>query len=263
MSNDGQVVIYDVRIYRGENMITLTNEADFLKCIRNELVPENPVTGYGIKGLLEYRKNTNIRHPDSMYLRYNKQKKQYEGVSPTAKLFQQIYEKVEKSSDTIFNCWSYFSMFVKGRLNKYYVTESEALEKLDEIFEGYEELKNLFDEFADLQHSLANFMPAPCGYNGSINQDGKGNYARDNDMPDIYYKRSELDFPHIYKWINENMDKYCLQFFEDYKSPWSDGNANNPVKEIDNESFAKSIQDAKQCIKNRAHQLDFKINTKR
>jgi len=240
----------------------LTNEADFLRCIRNELVPENPVTGYGIKGLLEYRNNPCVRHPDNIYLRYNNQKMRYEGVSPTAQLFQQIYGKVEKSSDTIFNCWSYFSMFAKGQLNRNDIKASEALEKLDEIFDRHDELKKLFDELADLQHSMANFMPAPCGYNGSKTHDGKGNYARDNDMPDIYYKRSKFDFPNMYKWINENMDNYCLQFFEDYKSPWSDGNAKNPVKETDIELFTKSVQDAIKCIENRAYGLNAKMNTK-
>lgn len=239
-------------------MINISTKEDFFKCLRNELVPENPQTTYGLEGFLEYRKNDNKRHPDSMYFQYNKNEHRYEGESITAKLFKKIYGKVEISSDTIFNCWSYFSMFARGRLNKPYVNEKEALTRLDYIFEGYEELRQLFNELADLHHSIANFMPAPCGYNGSSSHDGKGTYDRDNDMPDIYYARSKIDFPYMHKWINENMKIYCLYFFEEYKSPWIDGEANRAINlrnRMEIQSFTKSIKDAITCIKKRAENL--------
>ena len=33
------------------------SKEDFLVCLRNELVPENPKTGFGVIGLLDYRIN--------------------------------------------------------------------------------------------------------------------------------------------------------------------------------------------------------------
>jgi len=99
-------------------MISLETKEDLLKCLRNELVPENPITEYGIKGLIEYRNNNNLRHPDSMYERYNERTRKDEGKSRTAELFEIIYGVTEPSSDTIFNCWSYFRMFALWRLDK-------------------------------------------------------------------------------------------------------------------------------------------------
>lgn len=240
-------------------MISLDKEEEFLRCLRNELVPENRKTGYGIEGLINYRINKNIRHPDSMYMGYDKLNNKYVGVSPTAELFKEIYGKTEYSSDTIFNCWSYFLMFTRGRLNMKYVSPNIALERTDEIFDGYETLRKLFDNLADLQHSLANFMPAPTGFNGSRSHDGKGNFIRDNDMPDIYYKRAKDDFPKMYEWINKHMQDYCLQFFKEYKSPWSDKNANKAIcSDEEIETLTKTIENAITCIKNRAGELYYK-----
>lgn len=36
-------------------MIQILTRDDLLKCVRNELVPENLMTCFGIKGLLQYR----------------------------------------------------------------------------------------------------------------------------------------------------------------------------------------------------------------
>lgn len=236
------------------------NTEDFLKCIRNELVPENPRTGFGVIGLLDYRINEtrkiNKRHPDSLFEGYDQK---YYGVSITARQFSIIY-RIDPfeigSSDTIFNCWSYLSMFARGRLKKRYVTEEEVKAKLDYIFAGYENLRTLFDKLADYQHSMANLMPAPRGFNGSSSHDGKGQYDRDNDMPDIYYKRAVYDFPNIYKWINENMEKYALRFFKEYSSGFYDGEANRAIKtEIEIEELKGSIERAIKCIEERAEDL--------
>lgn len=239
------------------------SKEDFLVCLRNELVPENPQTVFGVCGLLEYRINgaekMNKRHPDSLFEGYDVKNKRYYGVSVTAKCFRDIYKInpfEEGSSDTIFNCWSYLSMFARGRLKKNYVSEVEVKEKLDYIFCGYEELKMLFDKLADYQHSMANLMPAPRGFNGSSSHDGKGQYDRDNDMPDIYYKRAVYDFPSIYNWINENMEKYALRFFKEYISGFYDGEANKAIKtEIEIEELKGSIERAIKCIEARAEDL--------
>jgi len=234
--------------------ITLDSKEDFVKCLRNELVEENPKTGYGIKGYLEYRKNKNVRHPDDMYEKYPGK------PSLAAELFQKIYGRKEPRSDTIFNCWSYFRMFVKWRLelNDNEVPEIDIiLSELSNIFHGYDEIKQLFDKLADLHHSLANFMPAPVGYGGGRKRhDGKGNFSRDNDMPDVYYKRAEKDFPEMYKWINDNMERYSLEFFKEYKTQWSDGYStkiNSDDKKLT--SFCNSIKDAIGCIESRADRL--------
>ena len=106
-----------------------------------------------------------------------------------------------------------------------------------------------------MHHSLANFMPAPVGFNGSKGRDGKGNLYRDNDMPDIYYKRAMKDFPDKYAWINKHMDEYCLHFFKEYNSPWADREANKPLTNDDLEVFEKTLIDAIECIKKRAESL--------
>lgn len=237
---------------------------DFLKCIRNELVPENPQTGYGIEGLLSYRINSkkklNKRHPDSLYEGYNSETKNYYGESLTAKYFKEIYGEnviLEGSSDTIFNCWSFLLMFARGRLGKNYVTEDDVLDFLGVIFEGHETLRQKFDILANYQHSMANFMPAPYGYNGTKSHDGKGAYDRDNDMPDIYYQRAQRDFPEKYKWINDNKEKYALNFFMEYESGYSDRKANKPVENSEKgiALLEKSIDNAIKCIENRATRL--------
>jgi len=51
------------------------------------------------------------------------------------------------------------------------------------------------------------------------------------------------------------MEKYSLQFFNDYKSPWSDRNASNAIKDEESDAFEKSIEDAICCIEHRAEKL--------
>lgn len=246
------------------NLKSLDIKIDLLKCVRNELVPENPYTkSSGIKGLLEYRinSNNNKRHPDSIYEGYDKKLKKYYGRSKTAECFEKIYNINPfdiGSSDTIFNCWSFLNRFVRGKTGKDWVSEKEVLNNLDKIFNGYEDVKKLLDKLADYHHSLANFMPAPYGFNGSASHDGKGQHDRDNDMPDVYYKRAEKEFPYMYKWINNNIDKYCLHFFKKYKSNLSDGIANSPLdikNNDDMEKYKESIRNAIRCIEERAKYL--------
>ena len=243
--------------------MTFETKDDFLKCVRNELVPENPKTSEGLVGLLEYRINAsegrNKRHPDSLYEGYDEKKGKYYGKSITSECFNEIYgidPFLEGSSDTIFNCWSYISIFVRGRLNKRYINEKNILENLNTIFYGYENVRFLLDKLANYQHSMANLMPAPIGFNGSKSHDGKGNYKKDNDMPDIYYLRAKYDFPEMYKWINDKMELYKLSFFRDYESGFSDGVANVSIRSDEEiELLIKSIINAIDCIEKRAGKL--------
>lgn len=64
------------------------------------------------------------------------------------------------------------------------------------------------------------------------------------------------DFPSIYIWINENMEKYALSFFKGYISGLYDGEANRAIKtEIEIEELKESVERAIMCIKARAEDL--------
>lgn len=241
--------------------IRINRKEDFLKCLRNELVPENPVTGYGIRGLLEYRTAKLKRHVDSIYEGYDKRSHTYYGKSITAEYFEKIYGAQaikEQSSDTIFNCWSFLNRFLRGKTGKRWVKEDEALSTINELFKGHAELKELLDKLADYQHCLANLMPAPRGFNGSTDHDGKGNFNRDNDYPDLYYQRARFNFPEMYSWINKNMDNYALWFFKSFQSNLLDGEANKPLdieRDGEIEQYQESIRSALTCIEQRAELL--------
>ncbi|MCR5406837.1 MAG: hypothetical protein K6E88_08625 [Lachnospiraceae bacterium] len=234
---------------------------DLLVCRRNELAPENPpALKCGIEGLLEYRINRNARRPDCIYQGYDEAEHKYSGRSKTADYFEMLYgtDPFEiGSSNTIFNCWTFLSRFLKGMSQERWDREEYALDNLDEIFDGYEEIRSKLDKLADYQYCLANLMPAPVGFTGSRYHDGKGNFYRDNDMPDIYFKRAEKDFPQMYQWINENMDALSLQVFEEYESYSEDGYANEPVTDdpVELLSFEYSVDNAISCIEYRSMKL--------
>lgn len=166
------------------------------------------------------------------------------------------------SSDTIFNCWSYLNMFLRGVTRMEWVNEGYALDNIDDIFKGYEPFRIILDKLADYHHCLANFMPAPIGFNGSKSHDGKGNFKRDNDMPDLYYKRAKSEFPIIYSWINNKMEQFSLKFFKEYESYMEDGFANKPIDSLNKmemQKFERSIVNAINCIEHRADELFLKM----
>lgn len=202
--------------------IDISNKESLLKCYRNELVPENPkVDEYGVKGLLLYRKNNNKRHPDSAL-----------SYSETKWIAQKLYGEIPDSQDTIFNCWNLIKIYDAIHSGLNITRDSDTI--LLRIESGEEIIKpehlaeiNLL---ADRQHCIANFMPAPKGFNGWKNSysyhPGKGEYYKDNDFPDIYYKRAKKEFPQMYTWINANMKKYSLQLFDSQITPWENRKAN-------------------------------------
>ena len=79
---------------------------------------------------------------------------------------------------------------------------------------------------ADRHHCVANFMLAPKGLNISCFYHGKGEYGYDNDFPDVYYKRTEKEFPRMCECINDNKDKYYLQLFQSEITGWENRKAN-------------------------------------
>ena len=100
-------------------------------------------------------------------------------------------------------------------------------------------------------------MPAPVGFTGNRSNDGKGNRERDNDLPDIYYKRAENDFPLMRKWIDENMEKYSLQVFCEYESYCEDCHADEPVTDdpVELIPFERSVDNAIACIEYRSMKM--------
>ncbi len=244
-----------------DDELPVGNKDDLLICRRNELVPENPdVQKTGIEGLLEYCLNKNIRHPDCIYKRYDEEEHKYVGKSKTAEYFTKLYgidPSETGSSNTIFNCGAFLKRFFEGMSYEHRSDMAHALHDLEYLFDGNERLRKKLDKLADYHHCLANLMPAPVGFNASSAYDGKGRCDRDNDMPDIYYKRAKKDFPDMYLWINENMDRYSLQFFTEYESYCEDGHAQEPVSDdpVELIPFEWSVDNAIACIEWRAMKL--------
>lgn len=208
--------------------VDISSKESLLLCYRNELVPNNPhVNDYGVKGLLQYRKNRNVRHPDSS-LTYSK----------TRWISEELYDSVPESQDTIFNCWAILKIYDAVHRKSNSTRDSDSI--LSDIEKDVEVIlpKHLkeFDLLAERQHCIANFMPAPVGFNGWRNKSGyhpgKGEYGEDNDFPDVYYKRAKIHFPQMYEWINIHMTEYSLELFGKEITSWQNGKANynNMVK---------------------------------
>lgn len=248
---------------------------DLLKCVRNELVSMNPnVEETGIKGLLEYRMNyrnkLNISYPDSIYIMWNKKLGKYVGKSKLSEIYAKLYDinpfdmDEYGSSDIIFNAWSFIRNYSISKSNGKCKSEKDIMSNYDKIFDEDDEITKLLNMLSDYHHSIANFMPAPVGYNGCKNYDGKGNFYEDNDMPDLYYQRSK-NFHYLekkHKWIDEHMEKLSLEFFKEFESYKEVGFAssrfdyNNPEKL---NKFKKSVENVIECIEKRASKIFEKI----
>lgn len=246
------------------NYIDIRDKYDLLKSLR-ETIPEYKGLS-GLKGLIKYKLSECKKDVD------------YE-----AKIYDlELYGKTEEKADTIFNCMSIFGIFVKLRLNDLgvdwgYNNIDNLLEELnikkgkyplfqlaeyyyDKIFAGYNTLESSFNRLAELHHCLANFMPVPKGFNSYPGNDGKGNYRKDNDFPDVYFNRAKKDFPDMYEWIKNNKDKYCLDFFENFNSSLKevDINYNGDIwKKSDKyERLECIISNVIKCIQKRAVQIE-------
>ena len=199
-------------------MVDISSCEGLLKCYRNELVPENPnIPDNGVRGLLLYRlKCGKGRHPDSCLTNEN-----------TKWISLKLYGAISESQDTIFNAWSLIKIYdaIHYGIGKTRDDRSvfNSIDKGEDVF--LPEHKEEFDKLADRQHCIANFMPAPKGFNGFGSYHGKGEYDCDNDFPDVYYKRAKKEFPQMYKWINDNMDNYCLQLFQSEITGWENHKA--------------------------------------
>lgn len=140
--------------------------------------------------------------------------------------YKKIYgQDIPESADTIFNAFVPFLDFCRAKLIllRYKLpTEQKDLLlliyiHLDEIFQGYDDLKLLFDRFFDLMYSFSNFMPAPKYFNGSKYKKGKGTWKLNSDYPSIYYANLEDCDSDIFNregmkiWIDSVMDEYRIK----------------------------------------------------
>lgn len=239
--------------------------AALLICRRNELCPTNsPIKASGVEGLLEYEALPDSKHhPDCLYEGYRKDEGYY-GESQTRGYFDLIYGKNAKieRSDTVFNAWaSYLKRLICG-IDENCLKEpydvSEVMTVLSVWSSKNEENKviiSLINTLSDYHHSLANFMPAPVGFNGTCWYDGKGRFDQDNDLPDLYYHRSATDFPKKRMWLDTHSEAYGLSFFRSFKSGYDLATASRPIdvgSAQDLETLKTSVRNAILCIEKRA-----------
>lgn len=79
------------------------------------------------------------------------------------------------------------------------------------IFAGYPVLYQQFQDFAQVSHAFANFMPVPQGYNGTPTSFGKGSYTHNNDYPLFYYQNLQAgQSPRCKQWLDPRMEPYYL-----------------------------------------------------
>ncbi len=129
---------------------------------------------------------------------------------------------------------------------------------LDLIFNESNDFKEVFEEYCNLMHTFANFMPAPKYFNGSANKKGKGTWRLNNDYPYEYYKNLKDPNSEIYNreeikiWLDENKEKYKISNMYELKAPY-------PISEYYTDEYADDlldfIREAVKLIKNRAELL--------
>lgn len=144
-------------------------------------------------------------------------------------------EDIPESADTIFNAFIPFLDFCRAKLlSSNYHLPSEQKElllliylHLDDIFNGYSDLKLLFDRYFDLMYSFSNLMPVPKYFNASKNKKGKGTWKLNNDYPSLYYSNLMDTNSGIYEreymknWIDSVMDDYRITAMYKLKPPYS------------------------------------------
>lgn len=98
---------------------------------------------------------------------------------------------------------------------------------MDDIFNGYSDLKLLFDSYFDLMYSFSNLMPAPKYFNASENKKGKGTWKLNNDYPSLYYRNLIDENSGVYdrekmkSWIDGIMKRYRISAMYQLEPPYS------------------------------------------
>lgn len=139
--------------------------------------------------------------------------------------YQKVYgNDIPESGDTIFNAFIPFLDFCRAKLKgsgiKIPGNQKELLLlvyiSLDRIFDGYDDLRGLFDRYFDLMYSFSNLMPVPKFFNGTKSTKGKGTWNLNKDYPKIYYQNLQDINSDIYKreemkaWLDGVMEKYRI-----------------------------------------------------
>lgn len=176
---------------------------------------------YGIKAAILYRVCPTIE-VDSSEIVKDAYKKMYG-------------ECIPECADTIFNAFIPFLDFCRAKLIllKYQLPKDQKellllfYIHLDEIFDGYSDLRKLFDRFFDLMYSFSNLMPAPKNFNGSKDKRGKGTWKLNNDYPSLYYENLKDCNSGIYNreemkiWLDSVMDEYKIKEMYKLQPPYS------------------------------------------
>ena len=127
------------------------------------------------------------------------------------------------------------------------------LDNLDKIFDGYDELKEQFDFFSNLMYCFANLIPVPNGYNGTSQQEGKGNYKDNNDYPYFYYQSLKKHKNFMLTWVDEHLDKYHIAGLYELKPPFKE--PDNRFEDGDLHDLILYIERAISAIEERADWL--------
>ncbi|MCM3576149.1 hypothetical protein M3172_23545 [Mesobacillus subterraneus] len=144
--------------------------------------------------------------------------------------------------------------FMKGKNNKWILRDDLLiliLNNLDEIFDGYAELKDKFDSFSNLMYCFANLIPAPKGYNGITQQ--KGDYKDNNDYPYFYYQSLKKREDPMLNWVDEHLEEYHITGLYNLEPPFKKPDHRFEDGDLDN--LILYIQKAISAIEERADWL--------
>jgi len=217
----------------------------------------------GIEAMLEYRINDYIEVDSSQLVRES--------------FNVYISDNDYSCSDTILNALNPLKSFAIFRLKKlsrntkkiypFAINEqgnwhlrTDLLiiisDNLNQIFDGYSDLKILFDSFSDKMYCFANLMPVPKEYNLL-----KGDYNKSNDYPYFFYEnlcKKIIDNENIFSWINDNFDDMYIRKIFELEPPFE-----KPNSYYDYENYEKLknyIIQAIELIEDRAKWLNTKLS---
>lgn len=183
----------------------LNSPRKFLYNLRKELNNTRGKNIVGLDGLLSFLNENSSLNDEDVIVKYIKE----------------IYRCEENEVGIIFDAISFLKVFADAKVNYGNITFDKSgsnifeFNTIEELFMGHEDILELLNEIADLQYSLANIMPLPNG-----NEDQKGYVSLNQETPDLFYNRIKKDNIELCEWINKNKERYALDFFTKYKSPY-------------------------------------------
>ena len=191
----------------------LNSPKDYLKNVRNQLFKTSSNGKSGLEALIAFKQNE-----QELNLSYQED----DGVdNQIFKYIKEIYRCEENGVGTIFNALTFFEMFKDAKMNYGNITFDKSgsnifeYHNLEELFEDHLDILELLNEIADLQYSLANLMPLP-----DLNTQSDSLSKIEFDTPDLLYKQIKNDNLNLYEWFNKNKERYVLDIFTKFKSPY-------------------------------------------